>query len=71
MITRDSQQNSCFAALENAENARKTGTFLCLFFGEDHVVFMALGCSISMPDINQSNSRHVRFRTSDLFLGHR
>ena len=36
-----------------------------------HVDLIAFGCSISMPDISQSNSRHVRFRTSDLFLGHR
>jgi hypothetical protein len=32
--------------------------------------FRALGWSISMPDISQSNSLQERFLTSDCFLGH-
>ena len=32
---------------------------------------MALGCSISMPDRSQSNSRHVRLLTSSLLRGQR
>ena len=34
-------------------------------------VLIAFGCSISMPDISQSNSLQVRFLTSDLSRGHR
>ena len=39
---------------------------LCASF---YAVLIALGCSISMFDISQSNSRHVRLHTSDLFCG--
>lgn len=42
-----------FSAPENAENTGNVRPFLCIFFRENHVVFMALGCSISMPDISQ------------------
>ena len=35
-----------------------------------HSALRALGWSISIPDISQSNSRQERFRTSDCFLGH-
>lgn len=60
-----------FTHLKNAENIGKTKDFLCMFLYSVYVAFMALGCSISMPDINQSNSRQVRLRTSDLSRGHR
>ena len=32
---------------------------------------MALGCTISSPDMSQSNSCHVRFLASELFRGQR
>ena len=65
------QKNSGSKDLKNAENKGMITVFLCTFLFAAQLVFIAFGCSISMPDISQSNSLQVRLRTSDLFLGHR
>ena len=57
--------------LKNAENKGKKALFMCTFQSRPKGIFIALGWSISMPDMSQSNSLQDRFLTSDLSLGHR